>query len=65
MWGFETGDLEFHSFDWFFAELQGGGIFNLMEKQSVYRALLCNYGELICSNPGGCVRIYNVPALAM
>jgi len=64
MWGFEAGDLEFHSFDWFFAELQGGGIFNLMEKQSVYRALLCNYGELICSNPGGCVRIYNVPALA-
>jgi len=61
MWGVDTDALEFHSYDWFFAELQGGGIFNLMEKQSVYRALLCNYGELICTNPGGCVRIYNVP----
>ena len=61
IWGFDTESLEFHSLDWAFAELQGGGIFNLMEKQSVYRALLFNYGELICKNPGGCVRIYDVP----
>lgn len=59
MWGVETGCLEFHSFDWTFAELQGGGIFNLMENQSCYRALLTNYGDLICTNPGGCVRITN------
>ena len=57
MWGVETGTLEFHSLDWRFAELQGGGIFNLMEGQSCYRALLVNYGDLICKNPGGCVRI--------
>ena len=57
MWGVETGCLEFHSLDWNFAELQGGGIFNLMERQSAYRALLVNYGELICSNPGGLIRI--------
>lgn len=57
MWGVETGCLELHSLDWNFAELQGGGIFNLMEKQSAYRALLANYGDLICTNPGGCVRI--------
>lgn len=57
MWGVETGCLELHSLDWNFAELQGGGIFNLMEKQSCYRALLVNYGDLICTNPGGCVRI--------
>ena len=57
MWGVETGCLEFHSLDWRFAELQGGGIFNLMEGQSAYRALLVNYGDLICKNPGGCVRI--------
>lgn len=59
MWGVETGCLELHSLDWNFAELQGGGIFNLMEKQSCYRALLTNYGDLICTNPGGCVRITN------
>lgn len=59
MWGVETGCLELHSLDWNFAELQGGGIFNLMENQSCYRALLTNYGDLICTNPGGCVRIAN------
>lgn len=59
MWGVETGCLEFHSLDWNFAELQNGGIFNLMENQSCYRALLANYGDLICTNPGGCVRITN------
>lgn len=57
MWGVETGCLELHSLDWNFAELQGGGIFNLMERQSAYRALLVNYGDLICTNPGGLVRI--------
>ncbi len=57
MWGVETGCLELHSLDWNFAELQSGGIFNLMEGQSCYRALLANYGDLICTNPGGCVRI--------
>lgn len=59
MWGVETGCLDFRSVDWNFAELQNGGIFNLMEGQSVYRALLANYGELICTNPGGLVRITN------
>lgn len=59
IWGIETGSWEFHNLGWEFAELQGGGIFNLMENQSVYRALLANYGDLICNNPGGCVRITN------
>lgn len=57
MWGVETGCLELRSSGWNFAELQGGGIFNLMDNQSCYRALLANYGNLICTNPGGCVRI--------
>lgn len=59
MWGVETGCLELHTQEWNFADLQGGGIFNLMENQSIYRALLANYGDLICTNPGGCVRITN------
>lgn len=61
MWGVESGALELHSKEWNFLELQGG-IFNLMENQSVYRALLANYGDLMCSNPGGCVRITNCSA---
>lgn len=59
IWGVETGCLELHTNDWNFAQLQGGGIFNLMEDRSNYRALLANYGDLICTNPGGCVRITN------
>lgn len=59
MWGIDTTALELHSQEWEFCELQGGGIFNLKENTSVYRALLANYGELICTNPGGCVRFYN------
>jgi hypothetical protein len=58
-WGVESGTLELHTQEWDFADLQGGGIFNLMENSSVYRALLANYGDLICTNPGGCVRITN------
>ena len=59
VWGVETGTLELHTQEWDFADLQGGGIFNLMENSSVYRALLVNYGDLICTNPGGCIRIVN------
>ena len=59
VWGVETGALELHTQEWDFADLQGGGIFNLMENSSVYRALLANYGDLICTNPGGCIRIVN------
>ena len=58
-WCVESGALELHTQEWDFADLQGGGIFNLMENSSVYRALLANYGDLICTNPGGCVRITN------
>lgn len=55
IWCIESGCLELHTQEWDFADLQGGGIFNLMENSSVYRALLANYGDLICTNPGGCV----------
>ena len=60
MWGVDSTSLELHMQEWDFADLQGGGIFNLMEGSSVYRALLANYGDLICKNPGGCVRITNI-----
>jgi hypothetical protein len=58
-WCLDSKALELHTQEWDFADLQGGGIFNLMEKSSIYRALLANYGDLVCTNPGGCVRIVN------
>lgn len=58
-WCLDSKALELHTQEWDFADLQGGGIFNLMENSSIYRALLANYGDLICTNPGGCVRIVN------
>lgn len=64
MWGVDTSCLELHTQEWNFADLQGGGIFNLMEGQSIYRALLANYGDLICTNPGGCIRLTNVGYVA-
>lgn len=60
MWGVDSTAFEFHCLDWDFAQLKDGGIFNLMENESAYRALLRNYGNLICSNPGGCLRIKNI-----
>lgn len=62
MWGVDTTACQLHQTGWKFADLQGGGIFNLMENQSIYRALLTNYGNLICNNPGGCIRIKNAGA---
>ncbi len=58
-WCIDSKSLELHIQEWDFADLQGGGIFNLMEGSSIYRALLANYGDLICNNPGGLVRIKN------
>lgn len=60
MWGVDSKMFEFHNVGWDFATYQGGSIFNLVPNKSVYRALLRNYGNLICKNPGGCVRIHNV-----
>ena len=59
MWGVESGKFIYAYTPWDFATLDGAGAFNLMENSSVYRALLASYSELICKNPGGCVRIYN------
>lgn len=58
-WGVSTKDLELHETGWNFASVNDSSIFTLLEGQSIYRALLANYGELICKNPGACVRITN------
>lgn len=60
IWGVDSKAFEFHNVGWDYARYQGGSIFNLIPGTNVYRALLRNYGNLICKNPGGCVRIHNI-----
>lgn len=54
-WGVDTSAFTLESTGWDFAS-QDSGIFTLIPGTSVYRALLASYGNLICANPGGCVR---------
>ena len=60
MWGIDSSCFELHQKDWAFAEYGDSGVFNLVNGTSNYRALLANYGDLICKNPGSCVRIHNI-----
>ena len=55
-WGVDTDSFILQQTPWEFLSNQGS-IFSLMANSSVYRALLASYGNLICSNPGGCVKI--------
>ena len=57
-WGVCTKDISLYQTDWAFADRNTGGIFQLLDGQSVYRALMRNYGELAISNPGGCIRFH-------
>jgi len=59
MWGVDTSMLELAHTDWDFLQYGDGTIFNLLPGKSVYRALLANYMELICRNPGGFFEIIN------
>lgn len=54
-WGVDTDSFILQQTPWEFLSNQGS-IFSLMANSSVYRALLASYGNLICSNPGGCVK---------
>lgn len=58
-WGFDTKKLGFYQLaDWDFVA-EGGSAFTLMPGTLVYNAVIAKYGNLICTNPGGCVRIKN------
>lgn len=61
IWGFEKANIKFYDLaDWRFVDKNTGGIFSLVDGYSIYRALLACYTNVICSHPGGCVRLYNV-----
>lgn len=61
MWGFDKSAIAFYDLrDWDFVEHENGGLFTLVDGTSRFRALLACYTNVMCANPGGCVRIYNV-----
>lgn len=61
MWGVDTSTFELRQTDWDYCSYNGS-IFVLQPGTSEYRALLANYMELICYNPGGCIELYDCEA---
>ena len=61
IWGVNTKDWEFHHTTFDFVAYNSS-IFTLVPNHNYYRALLATYGNLICKNPGGCVRFTNCDA---
>lgn len=58
VWGVCTKDWKFESTKFDFVTYNSS-IFTLVPGKNYYRALLASYGNLICENPGGCIRITN------
>ncbi len=54
-WAVDTKAFILQQTPWEFLTHQGS-IFTLQANSSIYRALLASYGNLICANPGGCVK---------
>ena len=54
-WAVDTSTFILQQTPWEFVS-NGGSIFTLAANSSIFRALLASYGNLICTNPGGCVR---------
>lgn len=58
VWGVATKDWIYESTKFDFAS-ENSSIFTLVPNKNYYRALLTSYGNLICKNPGGSIRITN------
>lgn len=58
IWGVDTSAFYLEATPWNFME-KDGGVFVPMPDTSIFRALLASYGNLMCTNPGGCVRFIN------
>lgn len=65
MWGVDTSTFELRETGWDYCNHNSQApAFTLQAGTSEYRALLANYMELICYNPGGCVELYDCDAKA-
>ncbi len=58
VWCVDTSAFYLEATPWNFME-KDGGVFVPMPDTSIFRALLASYGNLMCTNPGGCVRFIN------
>ncbi|MBQ4557561.1 MAG: phage major capsid protein [Clostridia bacterium] len=59
VWGVDTSAFYLEATPWNFME-KDGGVFVPMPDTSIFRALLASYGNLMCVNPGGCVKFINI-----
>ncbi len=60
IWGIDCKSFELQTSGWDFARDKDGAAFTLVPGTSNHRALLANYGDLVCKNPGACIRITDV-----
>ena len=56
IWGVCTSDWQFHHTDLDFATVDDSSAFERIPGTTRFGALLAMYGNLICENPGGCVK---------
>ncbi len=59
IWGVCTSDWQFHHTDLDFATVDDSSAFERIPGTTRFGALLAMYGNLICENPGGCVKFTN------
>jgi hypothetical protein len=59
IWGVCTSDWQFHHTDLDFASVDDASAFERIPGTTKFGALLAMYGNLICENPGGCVKFTN------
>lgn len=64
IWGVCTSDWQFHHTDLGFATVDDSSAFERIPGTTRFGALLAMYGNLICENPGGCVKFINCGAQA-
>ena len=62
-WGVDSTSFKFYRTPFDFCSYNGSSAFELIDKTSIYRALLASYGELVCDNPGGCIEFTDCGAL--
>lgn len=59
IWGVCTSDWQFHHTELDFASVDDSSAFERINGTTKFGALLAMYGNLICENPGGCVKFTN------
>lgn len=58
IWGVNTDDFMFKKTEWDFVA-KDGSAFERIGGSSNLQALLACYGNIVCSNPGGCIKLTN------